>query len=157
MTCASTAISPLKGGSHRHRSPGVGPPGLCRFAVRPAGADSDALIYFLSGVLWAHTVQKSYIFTDDFIGFDGHFPGYPILPAFIQMLIALTLVEELYGKGLNLMTVKNAKFHIPIRPNREMEVECTKRTSGAHIRQATARSSRPRSTRPSSGTSARPT
>jgi len=77
-----------------------------------------------------NTVKKNYCFIEDFIGFSGHFPGYPILPAFVEMLIALILVEELNGGGLKLATVKNAKFYIPVRPNQEIAVECCKKPSG---------------------------
>ena len=70
------------------------------------------------------TINRRYCFSQDFIGFAGHFPGYPILPAFVQILTALTLVEEQRGSSLELASVENAKFHIQLRPGQEIEVKC---------------------------------
>jgi len=73
------------------------------------------------------TVNRRYCFSEDFIGFSGHFPGYPILPAFVQILTALTLAEEQRGYSLELASVENAKFHIQLRPGQEIKVECTEK------------------------------
>ena len=70
------------------------------------------------------TINRRYCFSQDFIGFAGHFPGYPILPAFVQILTALTLVEEQRGSTLELASVENAKFHIRLRPGQEIDVKC---------------------------------
>jgi 3-hydroxyacyl-[acyl-carrier-protein] dehydratase len=70
------------------------------------------------------TISRRYCFNRDFIGFSGHFPGYPILPAFVQILTALTLAEEQSGYPLELASVENAKFHIQLRPGQEIKVEC---------------------------------
>ena len=70
------------------------------------------------------TFNRRYCFNQDFIGFAGHFPGYPILPAFVQVLTALTLAEEQRGYSLELASVENAKFHIQLRPGQEINVEC---------------------------------
>ena len=70
------------------------------------------------------TILRRYCFNRNFIGFSGHFPGYPILPAFVQILTALTLAEEQRGHPLELAGVENAKFHIQLRPGQEIKVEC---------------------------------
>ena len=70
------------------------------------------------------TANRRYCFSQDFIGFAGHFPGYPILPAFVQILTALTLAEEQRGHPLELAGVENAKFHIELHPEQEIKVEC---------------------------------
>ena len=70
------------------------------------------------------TINRHYCFNQDFIGFSGHFPGYPILPAFVQILTALTLAEEQRGYPLELASVENAKFHIQLRPGQKITVEC---------------------------------
>jgi len=70
------------------------------------------------------TILRRYCFNRNFIGFSGHFPGYPILPAFVQILTALTLAEEQRGYPLELDSVENAKFHIQLRPGQEIKVEC---------------------------------
>ncbi|UCF94668.1 MAG: hypothetical protein JSW39_11085 [Desulfobacterales bacterium] len=72
----------------------------------------------------AGTVKRRYRFSPDFIGFSGHFPEYPILPAFIQILTALTLAEEQKGYALKLARITHAKFHIKLHPDQDIEVEC---------------------------------
>lgn len=73
------------------------------------------------------TVKKRYRFGPEFIGFSGHFPGYPILPAFVQILTAQTLAEEQKGHPLKLAGLENAKFHIQLRPDQDIDVECRPR------------------------------
>jgi 3-hydroxyacyl-[acyl-carrier-protein] dehydratase len=68
------------------------------------------------------TFVKSYLFEPDFIGFSGHFPGHPVLPAFVQVLTALTMAEEIRGHAIKLVTIIKAKFRIEIQPGREIEV-----------------------------------
>jgi 3-hydroxyacyl-[acyl-carrier-protein] dehydratase len=73
------------------------------------------------------TISRRYRFNRNFIGFSGHFPGYPILPAFVQILTALTLAEQQRGYPLELAGVENAKFHIQLRPGQEINVKCTEK------------------------------
>jgi 3-hydroxyacyl-[acyl-carrier-protein] dehydratase len=72
-------------------------------------------------------VTRCYRFKPDFIGFQGHFPGYPILPAFVQILTAITTIEEHKKCRLELATVEKAKFHIALHPDLEIEVTCAQR------------------------------
>jgi 3-hydroxyacyl-[acyl-carrier-protein] dehydratase len=67
---------------------------------------------------------KHYCFSPDFIGFSGHFPGFPVLPAVVQVLTALTLAEEMKGCPLELVTVERAKFLLRLGPNQDIEVQC---------------------------------
>ena len=70
------------------------------------------------------SVKRYYRFGPDFIGFSGHFPGNPILPAFVQILTGLTLAEEHKGCFLELESIEKAKFSIPLYPDQKIEVEC---------------------------------
>jgi 3-hydroxyacyl-[acyl-carrier-protein] dehydratase len=72
-------------------------------------------------------ITRRYRFKSNFLGFRGHFPGYPILPAFVQILTALTIIEEHKKCRLTLAAVEKAKFHLPILPDREIEVICNSR------------------------------
>jgi len=72
----------------------------------------------------AQTAKKLFRFGESFVGFQGHFPGNPILPAFVQMMMALSLVAEAFPVGHELSGVAAAKFHLPIRPHDEIQVEC---------------------------------
>jgi 3-hydroxyacyl-[acyl-carrier-protein] dehydratase len=71
------------------------------------------------------TIICRYRFTEDFIGFSGHFPGYPILPAVIQLTTAQSLIEEQKGCELEFDSVQNAKFLHEIKPGEELEFTCT--------------------------------
>ena len=70
------------------------------------------------------SIKQGYRFKSDFIGFSGHFPGYPITQAFSEMLMAVNLIEQHKGCRLQVATMEKAKFHIPLRPDQELEVEC---------------------------------
>ena len=76
------------------------------------------------------TIKQRYRFSPDFIGFSGHFPGNPILPAFVQIMMALTLTEKYKGHPLKAAGVEKAKFRIPIQPDQEIEVACRQQTAG---------------------------
>jgi 3-hydroxyacyl-[acyl-carrier-protein] dehydratase len=78
-------------------------------------------------VLEPDVLQRSYCFGPDFIGFQGHFPGYPILPAIVQVLIPQTMVEEKINRRIELKGVVNAKFLSQINPDQEIVVRCQMR------------------------------
>lgn len=77
--------------------------------------------------------EGRYRFLDDFIGFSGHFPGYPVLPAIAQVLAGLDLAERMTGRSLGLAGVRNAKFHIRIGPGQEVRVECRECGAGKEM------------------------
>lgn len=69
------------------------------------------------------TVARRYRFSGDFAGFSGHFPGYPILPAVVQLLTLVSLAGEREGRPLRLAAVEDARFLTPIRPDQEVLVQ----------------------------------
>lgn len=71
------------------------------------------------------TITGRYLFTEDFPGFSGHFPGYPILPAVVQLIAAQCLIEEQRGCELQPVSVQNAKFLQEIRPGSEIRIKCS--------------------------------
>ena len=75
-------------------------------------------------------VARRYLFATDFPGFSGHFPGYPILPAIVQLLTVVSLAKEHTGQPLRLASVEEAKFLTPVRPNEELLVQYRIRTIG---------------------------
>jgi 3-hydroxyacyl-[acyl-carrier-protein] dehydratase len=84
------------------------------------------------------TVVRRYRFAPGFIGFSGHFPGNPILPAIVQVCAVVSLAEEECGKALRLAAVLSAKFLSPIRPDEEVSIRCRRRVdSGEDICDAT--------------------
>lgn len=54
------------------------------------------------------------MFQDDFLGFNGHFPGHPILPGIVQIM----LTQYTVAQGLNavITKIKKCKFAGQIKP-----------------------------------------
>lgn len=75
-------------------------------------------------VIGPDKASRRYRFPSHFIGFSGHFPGYPILPAFVQVLTALTVIEEWKGRPFQLFSIEKAKFHVELKPDWEIVVQC---------------------------------
>jgi 3-hydroxymyristoyl/3-hydroxydecanoyl-(acyl carrier protein) dehydratase len=65
---------------------------------------------------------KTFVFDDKFIGFDGHFPGNPILPAMIQLMLGEISAAEATGKPLKTTDVARAKFVMQVGPGDEITV-----------------------------------
>ena len=69
-----------------------------------------------------------YRFSPEFTGFSGHFPGYPILPALVQILCGFSAVEEFKCSHPEPATVEKAKFLLEIRPDQDIEVQCREKS-----------------------------
>lgn len=66
--------------------------------------------------------EQSFCFDQNFIGFAGHFPEYPILPAVLQVLLAQMLAEEVIGLPLTVLSLTRAKFVQQLRPGDPIDV-----------------------------------
>jgi 3-hydroxyacyl-[acyl-carrier-protein] dehydratase len=66
--------------------------------------------------------ELTFRFGDDFLGFQGHFPGHPILPAFVQLLLGECAVRRRSDRPWILRRVERAKFLRPIQPNEPVTV-----------------------------------
>jgi 3-hydroxyacyl-[acyl-carrier-protein] dehydratase len=75
-------------------------------------------------------LHRSYLFGTDFIGFAGHFPGYPVLPAVVQLLAVIHLVSCHRGEPVRLLSVEDARFLTPIRPGQQVDISCSLRAGG---------------------------
>ncbi|MBN2419616.1 MAG: hypothetical protein JXL81_09550 [Deltaproteobacteria bacterium] len=69
-------------------------------------------------------IECDFSFDKDFIGFLGHFPGYPILPGVLQLLLAQILIEKQNGCNISVTGILKAKFLSEIRPNDRITVQC---------------------------------
>lgn len=79
----------------------------------------------------AGTIVRRFCFAPDFPGFAGHFPGYAVLPAVVQLLVAAVLAEELAGGPLRVVAVDGAKFLRQLRPGDEITVRCREKRRDA--------------------------
>jgi 3-hydroxyacyl-[acyl-carrier-protein] dehydratase len=75
-------------------------------------------------------IFAEYLFGRDFPGFDGHFPGRPVCPAIVQVLVAVEAVGAVEGASLTLAEVDNAKFLRPLGPGEPLALRCARRADG---------------------------
>ena len=69
------------------------------------------------------SVTADFLFPPGFIGFQGHFPGKPILPGACQVQCVLSTIEKGEGKSAVLKEIERAKYFTPIFPDES--VTCT--------------------------------
>ncbi len=79
-------------------------------------------------------ITGKFSFDKDFIGFSGHFPGYPILPAVLQLLLAQLLIEKQKGNKIRVTSIKKAKFLSEIKPDDLITVQCADAASDEYQR-----------------------
>ena len=68
------------------------------------------------------SVKAAICLPPDFVGFSGHFPGYPVLPGVAIVYAGLLLAEMCDEHRLDLAAVKRARFIKPIHPGSPVEV-----------------------------------
>ncbi len=68
------------------------------------------------------SMSSVFVFPDSFPGFDGHFPGQPVLPAIIQLAAVRYLAERGLGQSLRPGNYSRTKFRGIIQPDDEIEV-----------------------------------
>jgi 3-hydroxyacyl-[acyl-carrier-protein] dehydratase len=78
--------------------------------------------------------EQSFCFSSDFVGFSGHFPDYPILPAVLQVLLAQLVAEAIVGRPLQVVSLSRAKFVRQMRPDEKIDVALDCREQGADLR-----------------------
>ncbi len=64
---------------------------------------------------------------DDFVGFQGHFPEYPIVPAVVQVLMAQIVAEEMLQLKAAISAVERSKFHRQLHPDDIIGVHCVRK------------------------------
>jgi len=80
--------------------------------------------YSLEPLSLAPPLRARACFPPTFPGFDGHFPGNPILPGFCHIQLAVDFLQQLHP-DTTLASVDNARFTRPIRPNDPILLELT--------------------------------
>lgn len=76
------------------------------------------------GMSFTFFLQKS------FPAFEGHFPGMPVLPAIVQLEMALFCIRILLDKNVSLSEIKRSKFAKPVLPETEIAVEINENGGG---------------------------
>ncbi len=67
-----------------------------------------------------HILTAHFVFPEDFIGFQGHFPENKILPGICQIQCVIAMLEEWKKKKVVLKEIVLAKFLLPVRPFEEL-------------------------------------
>src|SRR3954451_7168185 len=69
------------------------------------------------------TIRAQVRFPAEHVAFAGHFPGFPILPAFMQVQVAVDVLSAALGRPISLQAVEQAKFIKPIQPDQDVSVD----------------------------------
>ncbi len=67
--------------------------------------------------------KQQFCFGSDFVGFSGHFPEFPILPAILQVLLAQMVAEKIVSAPVRLASLTRAKFRQQIKPDDQIDVQ----------------------------------
>ncbi len=78
--------------------------------------------------------ELTFHFGTDFLGFQGHFPGHPILPAFVQLLMGECAVRMRSEHSWSLRRIERSKFLRPIGPNEPVTVCWQEQPQGEGLR-----------------------
>ena len=77
--------------------------------------------------------QVVFRFGRDFTGFQGHFPGHPILPAFVQLLTGECALSLCSGRPWRLRRILRSKFLKPVRPDEAVTVTWQEQPQDDHL------------------------
>ena len=69
-------------------------------------------------------VTARFTFPEDFIGFQGHFPGRPVLPAVCKIQAVMVILQTRHKKKVRLKEIVLAKFFSPVSCREELVFEC---------------------------------
>jgi 3-hydroxyacyl-[acyl-carrier-protein] dehydratase len=65
-----------------------------------------------------------FVFPAGFIGFQGHFPGRPVLPAVCEIQATVAMLEAWRQKRVKLREIISAKFSAPVTCDEEVVYSC---------------------------------
>jgi len=72
-----------------------------------------------------HEITADLTLNEDFIGFQGHFPGQPVLPGVCMIAAVLAAVQRSTGQKLVIKNIKLAKFFSPVLPYDAVTMDIT--------------------------------
>lgn len=76
-------------------------------------------------VLDAEGVRATFTFAPDFVGFQGHFPGRPILPGVCEVQAALLLAEAHLLRPVRLREIERVRFTLPATCGERLDYHCS--------------------------------
>lgn len=68
------------------------------------------------------SVTASAVFPAAFTGFQGHFPGKPVLPGVCLVQTVVVLAEQARGAACRVQEIVSAKFFLPVLPDTPVEL-----------------------------------
>lgn len=74
--------------------------------------------------------EAAVLLDPDFAGFEGHFPGAPVLPGMCHVDLALRAASLALGAPLELVAVERARFVRRVLPDEELSIRLVFRQSG---------------------------
>lgn len=76
-------------------------------------------------------IRSNWLLDQDFLGFHGHFPNFPILPAIFQLAMVRITAERAVHTTLEPLRYEKVKFKNMIKPGQKIALNLTlKRTPG---------------------------
>lgn len=74
----------------------------------------------------------SFVFPAEFLGFQGHFPARPVLPAVCEIQAALAMLEAWEKRRVELREIILAKFSAPVTCDEELMYSCSVTSEDRH-------------------------
>lgn len=69
--------------------------------------------------------DAEFMLNGDFTGFEGHFPGNPILPGIYLVTACLLAAGEALGSSVKMSRLKSAKFFSPVAPGEKVAIKAS--------------------------------
>lgn len=71
------------------------------------------------------TLTSCFVFHEDFIGFQGHFPSGKVLPGVCQIQCIISMLEKWKKNSVTLKEIMLTKFFAPVLPSEELTCVCS--------------------------------
>jgi 3-hydroxyacyl-[acyl-carrier-protein] dehydratase len=70
-------------------------------------------------------LSAGFVFGEEFVGFQGHFPMKKVLPGVCQIQCIKAMLEEWKKADVSLLEIVKAKYLLPVAPLEELTVKCS--------------------------------
>ncbi len=71
------------------------------------------------------SATSRFVFSEEFVGFKGHFPHKKVLPGVCQIQCALATIERAIQESVELREITLAKYFSPVAPGEEITCACS--------------------------------